>query len=239
MKKLLKTLLPESVYRPILWHWRRYLINRGCLRRLQPFSRAFGVDRGLSIDRHYIEGFLHEHRALIRGRTLEIGDDAYTKRFGGNQVLSAEVLHAVEGNPQATLVGDLSTGRGLACETFDCIVLTQALHVIYDVQGALKNVHSLLRPGGAVLATAPGISQISRYDMDRWGDYWRFTTASAARIFCDVFGKENVTVRSHGNVMAAVAFLHGLAAQELTQEELIFHDPDYELLITVVATRCE
>ena len=73
--------------------------------------------------------------------------------------------------------------------------------------------------------------------MDRWGDYWRFTTASARRIFEEVFGPENVSVESYGNVLAANAFLHGLAQEELRPDELEFRDPDYELLITVRAVK--
>ena len=39
-------------------------------------ARAGGRDRGTPIDRHYIERFLDEHRADIRGRVLEVRDAA-------------------------------------------------------------------------------------------------------------------------------------------------------------------
>ena len=82
-----------------------------------------------------------------------------------------------------------------------------------------------------------GISQISRYDMDRWGEYWRFTSLSARRLFEEVFLPADVTVRSYGNVLAATAFLHGVAEGELRRDELNYHDPDYEVLITVRAIK--
>jgi hypothetical protein len=41
----------------------------------------------------------------------------------------------------------------------------------------------------------------------------------------------------HGNVLAAISFLHGLAAEELRPEELDHRDTDYELLITVRARK--
>ena len=66
---------------------------------------------------------------------------------------------------------------------------------------------------------------------------WRFTTLSARRLFGEVFPTENVTVEAYGNVLVAVAFLHGLAAEELRQEELDHRDPDYEVLITVRAVK--
>ena len=50
---------------------------------LEPVSRSFGFDRGTPVDRRYIEQFLARHAAAIRGDVLEVGDDGYTRRFGG------------------------------------------------------------------------------------------------------------------------------------------------------------
>ena len=46
-----------------------------------------------------------------------------------------------------------------------------------------------------------------------------------------------MTVESHGNVLAASAFLYGLATSELTRVELDWRDPEYEVLIAVRAVR--
>lgn len=207
------------------------------LRSVTPVSRVFGLDRGTPVDRHYIERFLACHAVDIRGRVLEVGDNAYTRRFGGDRVTRSDILHAREGNRQATIIGDLATGAGIPSDAFDCIILTQTLLCIEDVQSAIAHVSRSLAPGGSVLATVPGISQISRYDMERWGDWWRFTTLSARRLFEFVFGKASVTVAAFGNVLASTAFLHGLAAEDLTPAELSEHDPDYELLITIHAKK--
>jgi SAM-dependent methyltransferase len=214
-------------------------INFGSLHRLTPISSVFGFDRGQPIDRYYIESFLNNHSGDIKERVLEIGDSSYTHKYGGSRVVIADVLHAVEGNPQATIIGDLGTGQGIPKNAFDCIILTQTLLCIYKVHEAITNTYSALKPGGVLLASFPGISQISRYDMDLWGDYWRFTTLSAKRLFEEVFPPENVEVKAYGNVLVAVAFLHGLAAEELKQKELDYHDPDYEVLITVRAVKPE
>ena len=172
----------------------------------------------------------------IHGRTLEVADNAYTCKFGAGRVVQSDVLHAESGNPAATIVADLSRGEGLPSEAFDCIILTQTLQMIYDLRTSLRLLCEALKPGGVLLATMPGISQISRHDMDRWGDYWRFTTLSARRLFEDA-GPMDVTVKAYGNVLAAVAFLHGLAAEELREDELNWPDPDYELLIAVRAVK--
>ncbi|MEQ8791627.1 MAG: hypothetical protein RIC55_35520 [Pirellulaceae bacterium] len=206
------------------------------LERAEPVSRQFGFDRGQPIDRYYIEAFLHQHRSDVAGRVLEIGAPTYTRLLGGRGVQS-EVLHAVEGNRDATLVGDLASGEGIPADFADCFILTQTLPFIADCRAALASVHRTLRPGGVVLATVPGISQISRYDMDRWGDYWRFTTRSAEMLFGEVFGAENVEVVSYGNVLAAAAFLYGLASDELPRERLDSRDGDYQLLIGVRAVK--
>ncbi len=162
----------------------------------------------------------------IRGSVLEIGDPGYTQKFGGDRVTRSHVLHFWPDNLHATIVGDLATGKGIPEASFDCMIITQTYQMIYDIKSAVHSTYSALKPAGILLATLPGISQISRYDMDRWGDYWRFTDASARRLFGDVFGAQNITVETHGNVLTAIALLHGLSAEELREEELTRSDPD-------------
>jgi SAM-dependent methyltransferase len=214
-------------------------VRFGHLRRLAPISRAFGKDRGLPIDRYYIEQFLSDQVADIRGHVLEIGYDTYTKTFGGDRVTKSDVLHVIDGNPKATIVADLTHANHISSDTFDCIILTQTLQFIYDVEAAVKTLYRILKPGGILLATFGGISQISRWDMDRWGHYWNFTTLSAQRLFEESFPAAKVKVQGYGNVLAAIALLEGLATQELRQEELCYHDPDYQVLIAVRAEKPE
>ncbi len=211
-------------------------VRFGSLRRTEPLTRDFGFVRGLPIDRHYIEQFLGEHAGDVAGRVLEVGDDTYTRRFGGSRVTTADVLHVHAGNERATFVGDLAEGAGLPDAAFDCIVLTQTLHLVYDMAAAVRTVHSALRPGGIVLATVPGITQISA---DEWqhGWYWALTPASASRLFGDVFGADHVSMRSHGNVLTSASFLYGISAAELEPAELDRADPQYPQLITVRAVR--
>jgi SAM-dependent methyltransferase len=147
------------------------------------------------------------------------------------------VLYLHSGNPNATLVGDLANAQHIASDSFDCIILTQTLQFIYDFRAALGHLHRILKPGGKLLATVPGISQISRYDMERWGEFWRFTSLSARRLFEETFSNGNVTVQAYGNVLAAIAFLEGIGQSELKQEELDCRDDDYELVITVRAVK--
>ena len=153
------------------------------------------------------------------------------------QKTKSDVLHAMDGNPKSTIVADLTCADHISSDTFDCLIITQTLPFIYDVKAAICTLNRILKSGGVVLTTLPGISQISRYDMDRWGEYWRFTTLSAQRLFAEFFPPECVTIEAHGNVLAAIALLHGLASSELKPLELEHHDPDYEVMITVRAVK--
>jgi hypothetical protein len=238
LKSVVKKIIPRIIYAPILaWWWRLKAARWRNLRRLTPVSRIFGLDRGQSIDRYYIESFLQKHTADIRGCVLEIGNSTYTRQFGCQQVTRSEVLHVMSSHPAATIIGNFETGEGVPQECFDCMILTQTLPFIYDIKAAVAHIYAALSPGGVLLATLSGISQISRYDMERWGDYWRFTSLSARRLFEEVFPPANVTVEAYGNVLAATAFLYGLASHELRTQELDFRDPDYEVLMTVRAVK--
>ncbi|MBN3039653.1 MAG: methyltransferase domain-containing protein [Candidatus Omnitrophica bacterium] len=189
------------------------------------------------MDRYYIEQFLSGHASDIKGRVLEIAEPEYTRKFGQNKVSISEVLHVQAGNPQATLVGDLVTGLNVAEERYDCIILTQTLQFIYDFRAALANAYRALKPAGVLFLTVPGISQISRFDMDRWGDYWRFTGLSIEKIFKEIFSEDKLRIKIYGNVLSATAFLQGVAAQELKKEELDAYDDDYPVLICVKAIK--
>jgi SAM-dependent methyltransferase len=221
--------IAETTPEQSAWDW-------GDLRRRRPVSREFGFDRGLPVDRYYIERFLERNRRDIGGRTLEIGDDEYTRRFGGERTTRRDVLHVHGGNPAATIVGDLVEAPQIGDAIFDCIVVTQTLHLIYDVESAIATLHRILRPGGVLLATFPGITQLSKDEWNRtWS--WAFDSRLARRLFASLFGEQNVAVEAHGNSLAAAAFLHGLATAELTPEQLDAEEPSCELLLTVRAVR--
>lgn len=243
LKSLVRRTLPRPVYR---WlrarrHGQNYRpavgeVSFGDLRRVTPISRIFGFDRGQPVDRYYIEGFLARNADDVKGRVLEVGDDTYTRRFGGARVTRGDVLYVSEGNPQATIVADLSRADHIPSEIFDCIILTQTLHLVYDVRAAISTLRRILRPGGVLLATFPGISQIDHYD---WGGswYWAFTALSARRLFEEVFSASDLKIETYGNVLAAISFLQGLAAEELRKEELDYNDADYEVTIAVRAVK--
>jgi SAM-dependent methyltransferase len=214
-------------------------VDFGDLRRLKPISADWGFDRGTPIDRYYIDQFMSRRAGDVHGRVLEVGTDAMTRRYGAARVTHADVLHVADAGPPVTIVADLTDGAAIPAAAFDCVIVTQTLHVLYDVPAVVRTLHRILRPGGVALVTVPGITKISRHDMDRWGQYWCFTTKSARRLFEHHFPPENVTVEALGNVLGATAFLQGIAAEELTGDELDAHDPDFETVIGIRVVRSE
>ncbi len=214
-------------------------VDFGGLRRLSPISTVFGQDRELlTIERYYIEQFLRRHSDDIKGRVLEMGDPGYIRKFGGDKVTQEDVLNYVEGNPQATIVADLTDAPHIPDNTFDCIIITQTLQMIFEVDKAIATLHRILKPGGVVLCTSHGMTRVARREgVDDWGEYWHFTSQSKKRLFRAVFPEENVEVTPVGNVFTCICNLHGLGASEVDQAELDTHDPNYEMLLLVRAVK--
>jgi SAM-dependent methyltransferase len=248
VRRAARRFLPAAVLESINRGYRRLSPPRPIARlrtprRLVPVSRVFGGDRGNPIDRYYIDDFLRRHSGssgyapgAIHGHVLEVREDTYTRRFGLG-VDRIDILDASPENPRGTIVADLADGSNLVSNTYDCIICLQTLLVIYDVKGAIRTIHRILKPGGTALVTVPGISQILRPDVDSWGDYWRFTTLSARRLFEEVFEPANVTVDCYGNVLTASALLYGLATEDLSRRELELHDPDFQVTIGIKAVK--
>jgi SAM-dependent methyltransferase len=197
---------------------------------MTPLCRDFGYSRGTPIDRYYIESFLAGHSADIHGRVLEIGDDTYSRRFGGDRITKQDVLHVHAGSPQATIVGELSDPRVLPAKAFDCIILTQTLHLIFDMGRAVEQLHRALRTGGVALITVPGISPIDHGEWEAsW--YWSLTDLALARLLSGPFEHGNVTIATHGNLFAATAFLHGAAVEEVETAKLDHSDSSYPVTV--------
>ena len=200
----------------------------------KPLSRDFGYSRGTPIDRYYIERFLADHASDIKGRVLEVGDDSYSRRFGGKRVEKQDILHITPDHPGASITGDLADPSVLPSAAFDCIILKQTLHLIFDLQAAAQQIHRALAPGGVALITVPGISPIDRGE---WGDSWCWSLTSGAlsRVLIDPFDPEKVAISTYGNLRAATAFLHGASVEEVGRSRLDPFDPAYPVTVAARA----
>lgn len=200
---------------------------------VRPLSARWAHDRGRPIHRLYLERFLREFAADIRGRCLEFERDCYTSRIGGAAATRIEVLHLDASNPRATIVADLTKPNDIPSDSFDCIICTHVLHEIYELDKAVSELHRILKPGGALLVAVPSVSMSGQDRME----LWRFLPRGLHMVLASVFGVDNVTIRSYGNSLAAAAELRGLAVHELTGAELDAHDPRFPVEVCARAIK--
>jgi SAM-dependent methyltransferase len=204
-------------------------VRWGSLRRTRPFSDRYGFDRGLPIDRYYVEAFLAREAASIQGEVLEVGDPRYSLRFGGADATQIHIVDIDPTNPKATVIADLTVEGSLPDQAYDTIIATQALHVTADDTAGFRTLWRALRPGGTLLFTGPCVSRID--DVAGEFDHWRYTPSGLRAQLANVLPDAEFTVEARGNVLAGAAFLYGIAAQELTEAELEADDPRFPIVV--------
>ncbi|MGH8531671.1 MAG: class I SAM-dependent methyltransferase [Gammaproteobacteria bacterium] len=191
----------------------------------EPLSYAWGYGRGTQIHRDYVEVFLGENSDLIRGQCLEFKDRNYTVRFGGSRVGVSDILHVDDTNSDANIVADLTEHNSIPSDTYDCIICTHVLHIVFEMQAIVREMRRILRPGGALLVAVPASS------MNGLGgdELWRITKEGLTMLLRTAFEPENVLVKGYGNSLLAAGELRGLVKQEFSRAELDFYDPHYPI----------
>ena len=214
-------------------------IDWGDLRRLTPIRSSRDSNGGKPIDSYYVERFLGQHRSDIRGHVLEIKSRFYTELFGSSSVNRTDVLDFKPTNTTATIIAGLAKADAIPTDTYDCFILPQILHTIYDFRGGLREAYRILKPGGVLLCSVPCVSSVSARDGNKENneDFWRFTEASARKVFSEVFPVESFEITSYGNVMVYAAILHGLTTEDLAPGELDEVDPMFSALCCVRAVK--
>jgi Methyltransferase domain len=198
----------------------------------EPLSDHYGFDRGTPVDRRYIEAFLNARRDAIHGRVLEVQDNTYTTRFGRDRVDESVVVDIDASNPSVRLIADLQRVGSLSPESYDCIILTQTLHLLRRPDHCIDNCFGALRRRGVLLATAPSLSRVSpTYPQ---GDFWRFTPAGMTELFTQCW-RGPFSVHAFGSLRTCVAFLLGEAQEDLPNGVLDYHDPRFPLTVAVEA----
>lgn len=196
---------------------------------LEPFSPVAARDRGLPIDLFYIRGFFRRHAADQHGDVLGIRDPQQSDD-------DVDGAWSATGGRADQRTSALAQIPGLPDESFDCLIVGDALRTAYDVRAALLELHRILRPGGVLLCALPAARGVSGTDRDR-SDYWRFTEAAVRHLFAEVFPPEAFSVNGFGNVLVCAASLAGLAVDELPPTERDFVDPMFPLGYCVRAVK--
>lgn len=189
-------------------------------RQIEPLSELWGWNRGIPLCIHYVNEFMHEFASDIRGHCLEFQNDDYTSKHGGKQVTMLDILHVDDNNPKATIVTDLTKDNPIPDNTFDCIICTHVLHVIYDLEKVVSELYRILKPGGILLVAVPTVSMCD----PTWHELWRFTEEGLRRTLQSSFMPDQIITRSYGNSLTAAGQIRGFATQEYSKAELAFHD---------------
>lgn len=193
-----------------------------------PFAGSW-FERGQPPHRYYTERFLAASAADIRGRCLEFQEDSYTSRFGGARVARLDILHKEPDPrfPQATLHADLTAANDLPGGAFDCIVCTYVLHMIFELDRFVAELHRLLAGGGVLLVAVPCIT----INYPQYHELWRFTPEGLHRLLARAFGPMQVETRAYGNSLVAAGELRGLAVGDFSPAEIDEPDPRYPLVV--------
>lgn len=231
---------------PALNKWKRRIQRRvrlprrkisfGDLGRMRPLCPDYGFTRGQPIDRFYIEQFMESHRPHVQGRVLELLNSNYTQKYGGEKVTQSEVLDINPANRKATLYDDLRTLSSISDNSYDCVILTQTLHLIDDDRAALRQAYRILAPGGALLMTVPCISKVPSDPVE--GIWCRFYTDPGVTFMLSRdFQRSAFSVSSYGNLPLSTAFLYGLSVQDLDRSLFRANDPEYPVIVGACATK--
>jgi len=205
----------------------------GNLRRVRPFSEHFGFERGTPVDRYYLDRFLDQHRHLITGRVLEIQAPDYTVKYG-RELAATDSVDIIPNYEKLTYLCDLAKSEGVIPDaSYDCFLLPNTLCALRDIEGCLRNALRVVRPGGVILATTAGLMPLT----GDAPDYWRASAAGWLEIARKVWPGCEVRIEQHGNCLAGVAGMLGLALEELDPSELDVNDPRYPVLITFYCRR--
>jgi peptidoglycan/xylan/chitin deacetylase (PgdA/CDA1 family) len=242
IKMALRRIIPDGLVRrfKILQYRQNYVptvgkIHFGDLRRVLPLSNDFGYMRGGPIDRYYIEKFLSEHSADIKGVVLEVGDNKYTLAYGKDRIIKSDILDINRGNKKATIIADLTNAIQLPSNTYDCIIFTHVISMIYDCKATLRTIYRMLKPSGALLLTS-GVG-FKMHKNPNCDIHWNISDICFKKILSEIFSPAQITAQRYGNVLTMTSFLFGIGRTELDDDEYNFNDMDYPVIFGIRAIK--
>ncbi|SON53914.1 putative glycosyltransferase EpsE [Hartmannibacter diazotrophicus] len=185
-------------------------------------------NRGKALDRIFALDFCRSWSERIRGDVLEFGDDAKARQFGRDA--SSIRIAPMDGIP-AMLDGSAS----MAQRTFDCIIAIDVIQYQPDVRAFLEGVTGLLKPGGSLLVSFPGLLPL----LEGQGDLWRFTPDGVRRLLAKVCPGADIEIVTYGNAATAAGIQHGLGERDFGPELLQASDLTRAVMIMARITKAD
>jgi hypothetical protein len=194
------------------------------------------IAHGMSIYSFYADQFLRGYRSELRGRILQIGPTEFSDKVlqeSANVMVDRMSLEEF----QNVITQNSSTEPAHQIGTYDCILSTITLSHMFELKRAIALLHRMLKPGGTLLLAEAGIQRVENSELKSNQHYWNFTSLALQCLLGEVFPNDGITIKPYGNVMTAIAALHGLSSGRFKPQDLNFFDRDYEVLIGVCAVK--
>ncbi|MDX2272472.1 MAG: methyltransferase domain-containing protein [Cyanobacteriota bacterium] len=205
-------------------------IDWGDFRQTVPLCHVTGFTRGTPVDRYYLQKFVEATRTQVKGDVLEIGGvpkDRESYQF--QQTHTYRILN-IEPGVGVDLVGDAHEADLLPQGSLDSVIIFNVLEHCHSPWLVVHNIYNWLRVGGKCFCMVPTAQRIHA----RPGDYWRPLPEGLAFLFRDF---THHTLYVYGNPLTVVASFHGIASEELSQDELNEFHPDYPVCTCIVAEK--
>jgi hypothetical protein len=208
------------------------------LSKLKCVSSKFGFDRGQPIDRLYIEHFINSNCGKISHACgIEVGEIHYLNSINvNNKIILSHPSFTGATHSDTQILLDLNTisVKSTSSPLADIIICTNVLNFVKYPDIAMENFRNLLTQKGKLILTVSASMPISRFDSERWGDYWRFTE-QGLKLLVEKSGFECST-EVYGNYHASLAFLSGYAVEDCSEFDLLFKDLRFPITIGAICS---
>ena len=205
-------------------------LDWGDLKRRFPICHQFGFTRGTPVDRYYLDKFISEIRHQVVGSVLEIGGVLQNKEIYQLSLATEYQTLELVFRPGVTVVGDAHDSTVIMPESVDTILLFNVLEHCHNPWVVVQNIHSWLRVGGKCFCLVPNAQKLHSGPKD----YWRPLPDGMKQLFQD-FSEYNLHI--YGNPLTVLASFMGVAAEELSTQDLDDFHPDYPVSTCIAALK--
>ncbi len=200
----------------------------------QILDSNFGVSRGTPLDRKLISDYLWTATRDIDSMNLtvlEFGDRIISENMLKKSI-SWIFLYSQKfeiDTKNKIIYGDLTNfdeSYSAIYGTFDIILSTQLMAFTDDPFAVVKNLNKMMKKDGVLVGTEPFLSPVSRYDNEKWGDYFRFTLKGMKKLLDSAkFTISEITPL--GNFSWSLALSKGLVQEDNLKLPISIDDGRY------------